>query len=98
MNKKKKTTIYPDDLIKTIFGENSTFVKELFEKWLEETINRLTPREAKVIMHRYKDGWTLEEIAREYGVTRERIRQIVSRGIRKLQRYERLERFMNEKY
>ena len=88
MNKKKKTTIYPDDLIKTIFGEDSKFEKELFKKWLEETINKLTPREAKVIMHRYKDGWTLEEIAREYGVTRERIRQIVLKGIRKLQRYE----------
>ena len=47
MNKKKKTTIYPDNLIKTIFGENSTFDKEIFEKWLEETINSLTPREAK---------------------------------------------------
>ena len=33
------------------------------------------------ILDKYKDGWTLEEIGKEYNLTRERIRQIVERGL-----------------
>lgn len=33
------------------------------------------------ILNKYKDGWTLEEIGKEYMLTRERIRQIVERGL-----------------
>jgi len=33
------------------------------------------------ILKKYKEGWTLEEIGKEYKLTRERIRQIVERGL-----------------
>lgn len=55
---------------------------------LEKTLSSLTPREKIVIELRYGlvDGrqHTLEEIGKRYGVTRERIRQIESKALRKL--------------
>lgn len=51
-------------------------------------ISSLTPREQKVIRMRYglDDGRarTLEEVGREFKVTRERIRQIEAKALRKL--------------
>jgi len=48
----------------------------------------LTPREQEVIRQRYglKDGRakTLEEVGKEFNVTRERIRQIEAKALRKL--------------
>lgn len=33
------------------------------------------------ILNKYKDGWTLEEIGKKYNLTRERVRQLVGRGL-----------------
>lgn len=62
----------------------------------------LTPREAKVLKLRFglQDGRmrTLEEVGREFQVTRERIRQIEAKALRKLRhpsRSKRLKDFMN---
>lgn len=55
---------------------------------MEELFGTLTDRESKVL--KLRSGWddgrarTLEEVGREFGVTRERIRQIESKGLRKL--------------
>ncbi|WP_306432151.1 sigma factor-like helix-turn-helix DNA-binding protein, partial [Staphylococcus haemolyticus] len=50
--------------------------------------NKLTEREAKVLLMRFgfKNGqiYTLEEVGQEIGVTRERIRQIESKALKKL--------------
>ena len=55
---------------------------------LEEVIATLTDREQQVIRMRFglEDGHprTLEEVGREFHVTRERIRQIESKALRKL--------------
>lgn len=52
----------------------------------------LTNRENRIIIRRYglsADGecHTLEEIAREFGVTRERIRQVEAKALKKIKRY-----------
>jgi RNA polymerase primary sigma factor len=61
---------------------------ELLKKDIEGVLSSLTPREAKVIELRFglKDGRqrTLEEVGREFNVTRERIRQIEAKALRKL--------------
>ena len=55
---------------------------------LEEVMGTLTPREAKVLRLRFglDDGKarTLEEVGKEFDVTRERIRQIEAKALRKL--------------
>ena len=60
----------------------------LLKEQLDEIIQTLTPREAKVIRWRFglDDGKarTLEEVGKEFNVTRERIRQIEAKALRKL--------------
>ena len=60
----------------------------LLKEQLMDVLDSLTPREAKVLRLRYglDDGKarTLEEVGREFNVTRERIRQIEAKALRKL--------------
>ncbi len=60
----------------------------LLKEQLMDVLNTLTPREAKVLRLRYglDDGKarTLEEVGKEFNVTRERIRQIEAKALRKL--------------
>ncbi|MBQ4612054.1 MAG: RNA polymerase sigma factor RpoD [Clostridia bacterium] len=60
----------------------------LLKEQLEEVLGSLTDREAKVLRLRFglEDGRprTLEEVGKEFDVTRERIRQIEAKALRKL--------------
>ena len=74
----------------------------LLKEQLEEVMQTLTPREAKVLKLRFglEDGKarTLEEVGREFMVTRERIRQIEAKALRKLRhpsRSKKLRDYMN---
>ncbi len=62
--------------------------RTILSEQLEEVMSTLTPREAEVIRLRYglDDGKprTLEEVGKEFTVTRERIRQIEAKALRKL--------------
>ncbi len=67
-------------------SEAASFV--LLKEQLVEVLKTLTPREEKVLRLRFglDDGRqrTLEEVGREFNVTRERIRQIEAKALRKL--------------
>ncbi len=74
----------------------------LLKEQLEEVMGTLTPREAKVLKLRFglEDGKarTLEEVGKEFKVTRERIRQIEAKALRKLRhpsRSKRLKDYMS---
>ena len=60
----------------------------LLKEQLEEVLGTLTEREQKVLTLRFglEDGRarTLEEVGKEFNVTRERIRQIEAKALRKL--------------
>jgi RNA polymerase primary sigma factor len=62
--------------------------RELLKDHIEDVLGTLNPRERKVLELRFglKDGRsrTLEEVGKEFGVTRERIRQIEAKALRKL--------------
>ena len=61
---------------------------QLLKEQVSEVLHTLTEREARVLQLRFglEDGRsrTLEEVGREFGVTRERIRQIEAKALRKL--------------
>jgi len=71
---------------------NPTVEEDVDSKLLKETINKLLDtlkkREKEVLRMRFGldggDGMTLEQIGKEYNITRERIRQIEKKAIKKL--------------
>ena len=74
----------------------------LLKEQLVEVLGTLTPREEKVLRLRFgiEDGRTrtLEEVGKEFNVTRERIRQIEAKALRKLRhpsRSKKLKDFLN---
>ena len=73
-----------DDTPSPADDASATILREMIEREL----NTLTPREAKVIKLRFGlyDGRarTLEEVGKQFDITRERIRQIESKALRKL--------------
>ncbi|WP_300936358.1 sigma-70 family RNA polymerase sigma factor, partial [Turicimonas muris] len=62
----------------------------------KEVLDSLTPREAKVLRMRFgiemNTDHTLEEVGRQFDVTRERIRQIEAKALRKLRHPSRAEK------
>jgi len=62
--------------------------KELLKENIKEVLDTLSEREAKVLKMRFGlDGYkpmTLEEVGKAFGVTRERVRQIECKALRKL--------------
>jgi RNA polymerase primary sigma factor len=64
---------------------------ELLKEHIKEVLDLLTPREQKILRMRFglDDGkaHTLEETGQEFGVTRERIRQIEAKALAKLKKH-----------
>jgi DNA-binding CsgD family transcriptional regulator len=63
------------------------FCEEVYKIYLPNVLSvlaTLTPREHDVLVDRYINKLTYEQIAKSYGITRERIRQIVAKTLRKL--------------
>jgi len=78
------------DLIKdeTISGPLDSVIREDLEIQTREVLSSLTPREERVVRLRFgigeKSDHTLEEVGMDFDVTRERIRQIEAKALRKL--------------
>ena len=68
--------------------------QELLKEQLNEVLDTLTDREENVLRLRFglEDGQTktLEQVGQQFGVTRERIRQIEAKALRKLRHPSRL--------
>lgn len=87
----------------TIKSPAEVAAQNLLREQLIAVIDTLTPREQKVIRLRYglddSHSRTLEEVGREFNVTRERIRQIEAKALRKLRnptRSKKLQGFMED--
>jgi len=74
-----------DDTQPTPYEQTS---RQLMNENVREVLSSLSDREAKVVEYRFglkeNKPMTLEEVGRKFGVTRERIRQIESKALRKL--------------
>jgi RNA polymerase primary sigma factor len=81
---------------RTVVNPGETADSNLLKERIGEVLRSLTPREREVIEMRFglKDGQprTLDEVARCYGITRERIRQIEARSLLKLRQPKRSQR------
>lgn len=79
---------WPYNLVAELFGTddelNGVELTEDQVKGIEYALETLTDRERDCILRYYRDGAILDGIAKEHGVTRERIRQVIVRAIRKL--------------
>lgn len=68
-------------------------VNQLLRGHVNEFLSELSPREQKILRMRFglEDGrtHTLEEVGQEFGVTRERIRQIEAKALQKLRKHDR---------
>jgi len=73
--------------------------RRILSDHVKEILNDLTPKEQKILEMRVglKDGinHTLEEVGKEFGVTRERIRQIEAKAHDKIRQHEKAERLKN---
>lgn len=75
----------PDDKQESPYDTTS---REMLKENIDEVLHALSDREAKVLRMRFglsgNKMMTLEEVGRKFGVTRERIRQIEAKALRKL--------------
>ncbi len=70
--------------------------RNLLKEHINEILSYLTPREKKILNMRFglEDGvtHTLEEVGKEFGVTRERIRQIEAKALEKIRSSQKVEK------
>jgi len=80
---------------KTILPHHSA-ARRLLKEQLENILVDLAPREQKILKMRFglEDGvtHTLEEVGNEFGVTRERIRQIEFKALEKIRQHDNLKK------
>ena len=81
---------YPENILQTLGiteNEYENYFDDIlpnFEERFQKIIKDLSPREEAILLRRFKDLKTYEEIAKDFNVTRERIRQIECKAIRRL--------------
>jgi RNA polymerase primary sigma factor len=84
--------------VKTI-SPDRTAALELLRTYVKEVITQLTPREQKILEMRFglNDGvaHTLEEVGKEFEVTRERIRQIEAKSLEKIKKISGIEKLQD---
>ena len=81
---------------KTTISPEEQAIYQLMKGHVEESLSVLTPREQKILRMRFGldhdenagRTHTLEEVGKEFGVTRERIRQIEAKALQKLKKHE----------
>lgn len=96
-----------DSTIGDLIIDKSASPHEIVEGYIQKEnvasiLDTLSPRERRVLILRFgiDDGrvWTLEEIGKEFGVTRERIRQIERKALRKLRLSEERKKKISEMF
>jgi len=86
-------------LPENVAGARSAAIEaSALSKFVAEALDGLTPREQRILRMRFGIGGagdhTLEEVGKEFGVTRERIRQIEAKALEKLRHPARARKLM----
>ena len=92
MKHNKTMSPYPYNLLDDIYGEACNLILDADQlDGFDYAVGSLTEREQRVLSLCYKDEMTLEEVGKAEGLTRERIRQILVKSLRKLRHPTRLQ-------
>ncbi len=79
-----------------ILSSDQQAAQKILTRQFQDILNDLTPKEQKILQMRFGLGdgivHTLEEVGKEFGVTRERIRQIEAKALEKIRQHEKAER------
>ena len=79
-----------------ILSSDQQAAQKILSGQFQTILNDLTPKEQKILQMRFGLGdgivHTLEEVGKEFGVTRERIRQIEAKALEKIRQHEKSER------
>ena len=90
-NNPLKPVSYPNNLLEELFPDKEEFPSDIENRLAkvlesEKVFSQRYRRDAECISKYYASGRPLEGIGADYGVTRERFRQIIKRGLRKMSR------------
>ena len=81
----KQPSPYPYNLLEDIYGERyEAILDEDLKAGLDYAISTLTERQQAMLKEYYENEKTYDEIAKEVGITRERIRQVIVKALRML--------------
>jgi len=75
---------WPYNLLDEIYMPYDKVPPEDIEDRLLKAIDTLLPRERDVVLEYFKEDKTMDEVGRDFNVTRERVRQITKKAVRKL--------------
>ena len=81
---------WPYNLLDELYRPYEKEAPDDIEDRVLKALDTLSPREKGAILSYFKDDGTLDTVSREYNVTKERVRQILAKGIRKLRHPSRL--------
>lgn len=81
---KKDGVGWPYNLLREVFGSWDSVVDEKQMGGLVYALSMLEVRWKNIVISYYKDGKTYEQIGKEIGITRERVRQLIVKSIRKM--------------
>jgi hypothetical protein len=85
---------YPYNLAYDIFGSDDLF-KNILPEYLKWVVsNDISARESVSVQMRYQELKSYDDISKEFGVTRERIRQILAKALRKMRNPAKMSRYI----
>ena len=84
MSKRRQNVDYPVNLLRDIYAGEPlpNHMTEHFDSALQKVLGELPERSKDVIVFRYRDGMTYRQAGEQIGVSPERARQIIRRGLR----------------
>ena len=80
---RKPVLLWPHNLYASVFGAETELPVDVDDA-IEYALSKVSQRESLVVFHRFKESLSLEDVSNEIAVTKERVRQIENKALKKL--------------